>query len=130
MLNYQQMICDLTGMELSNASLLDEATAAAEAMAMIKRINRKNKSTRFFVDQGVLPQTLDVVKTRAEHFGYEIVVGDLKKDIGQGDFFGALLQYTSSNGAVNDLAPQIVLAHEHETLVAVAADLMSLVLLK
>ena len=76
MLNFQQMICDLTGMELSNASLLDEATSAAEAMAMLKRINRKNKSMRFFVDQGTLPQTLDVLQTRASHFGFEVVVGD------------------------------------------------------
>ena len=75
-LNFQHMICDLTGMELANASLLDEATAAAEAMAMLKRINRKNKSMRFFVDQGVLPQTLDVIRTRAGHFGFEVVVGD------------------------------------------------------
>ena len=70
MLNFQQMICDLTGMELANASLLDEATAAAEAMAMLKRINRKNRSLRFFVDQGTLPQTQDVVRTRAGHFGF------------------------------------------------------------
>ena len=72
MLNFQHMICDLTGMELSNASLLDEATSAAEAMAMLKRINRKNKSMRFFIDEGVLPQTLDVLKTRATHFGFEL----------------------------------------------------------
>jgi glycine dehydrogenase len=130
MLNYQQMICDLTGMELSNASLLDEATAAAEAMAMIKRINRKNKSIRFFVDQGVLPQTLDVLQTRASHFGYEVVVGNPQDELGKGDFFGALLQYTSSNGEINDIATHISLAHENNTLVAVAADLMSLVLLE
>ena len=81
MLNFQQMICDLTGMELSNASLLDEATSAAEAMAMLKRINRKNKSMRFFVDQGTLPQTLDVLQTRASHFGFEVVVGDPTDEI-------------------------------------------------
>lgn len=129
-LNFQQVICDLTGMELSNASLLDEATAAAEAMAMIKRINRKNKSTRFFVDQGILPQTLDVLRTRAGHFGYEVVVGDPNEDLQNGDFFGALLQYTSSAGEVNDIAAQISTAHENDILVAVAADLMSLVLLE
>ncbi|MCW8925585.1 MAG: glycine dehydrogenase (aminomethyl-transferring), partial [Xanthomonadales bacterium] len=130
MLNFQQMICDLTGMELANASLLDEATAAAEAMAMLKRINRKNKSTQFFVDQGVLPQTLDVLQTRARHFGYEIVVGDAASGFGKGDYFGALLQYPSTRGEVNDIAPQIATAHAQGTLVVVATDLMSLVMLK
>ena len=130
MLNFQQMICDLTGMELSNASLLDEATAAAEAMAMIKRSNRRNKSMRFFVDQGTLPQTLDVLQTRAEHFGYELVVGDPEVEIGKGDFFGVLLQYTASSGEVTDIEPMISAAHENGALVAVAADPMSLVLLK
>jgi glycine dehydrogenase len=130
MLNFQQMICDLTGMELSNASLLDEATAAAEAMAMLKRSNRRNKSTRFFVDQGVLPQTLDVLRTRAGHFGYEVVVGDPTNEIDNGDFFGALLQYTAANGQVNDIAPQIQAAHDNNTLVVVATDPLSLVLLK
>jgi glycine dehydrogenase len=130
MLNYQHMICDLTAMELSNASLLDEATAAAEAMAMLKRVNRKNNSLRFFVDQAILPQTLDVVRTRAGHFGYEVVVGNPANDIGSGDFFGALLQYTATHGEIYDLAPAISAAHENGTLVAVAADLLSLVLLK
>jgi glycine dehydrogenase len=130
MLNFQQMICDLTGMELSNASLLDEASSAAEAMAMLKRINRKNRSMRFFVDQGTLPQTLDVLRTRASHFGYEVVVGNPADEISGGDFFGALLQYTAANGEMNDIGPQISAAHENGTLVAVAADLMSLVLLK
>lgn len=130
MLNFQQMICDLTGMELSNASLLDEATAAAEAMAMLKRINRKNKSMRFFIDQGVLPQTLGVLQTRAAHFGFELVVGQPENELNKGDFFGALLQYTSSDGEINDIGPMIQVAHESGTLVAVAADLMSLVLLK
>ena len=130
MLNFQQMVCDLTGMELSNASLLDEATAAAEAMVMIKRINRKNRSMRFFVDEGVLPQTLDVLKTRARHFGYELVVGKPSQHLDNGDFFGALLQYTSANGEISNIASQIESAHAGNTLVAVAADLMSLVLLK
>jgi glycine dehydrogenase len=130
MLNFQQMICDLTGMELSNASLLDEATSAAEAMAMLKRLNRKNKSMRFFVDQGTLPQTLDVLRTRAGHFGYEVVTGDPAEHLSSGEFFGALLQYTATNGEVNDIAPHISTAHENGMLVAVAADLLSLVLLK
>jgi glycine dehydrogenase len=130
MLNFQHMICDLTGMELSNASLLDEATAAAEAMAMLKRINRKNKSTRFFVDQGTLPQTLDVLRTRALHFGFELVVGEPAGALGKGDFFGALLQYTASDGEISDIAPWISKAHDNDVLVAVATDPMSLVLLK
>ncbi len=129
MLNFQQMICDLTGMELSNASLLDEATAAAEAMTMLKRVNRKNKSMRFFVDQGTLPQTLDVLRTRAGHFGIEIVSGDADQELASGDFFGALIQYTAANGEINDIAPRIRLAHDKGVLVTIAADLMSLVLL-
>jgi glycine dehydrogenase len=130
MLNFQQMICDLTAMELANASLLDEATSAAEAMAMLKRINRKNKSMRFFVDEGSLPQTLDVLKTRAAHFGFELVVGSPEDELGNGEYFGALLQYTSTDGEVNDIGRQIANAHNNGILVAVAADLMSLVLLK
>jgi len=129
MLNYQQMICDLTGMELSNASLLDEATAAAEAMTMLKRINRKNPSTKFFVDKGVLPQTLDVVRTRATHIGFEVVAGE-PGTIGDDDYFGVLLQYTASNGHVEDIEPLIRTAHDRGALVVVAADLLSLVLLK
>ena len=130
MLNYQQMICDLTGMDLSNASLLDEATAAAEGMAMLKRINRKNKSMRFFVDRGVLPQTLDVILTRAGHFGFEVIIGDPEIEIGNGDFFGVLLQYPTASGEVRDLEPWISTAHDDGALVVVAADLMSLVMLK
>ncbi|MGA9573382.1 MAG: aminomethyl-transferring glycine dehydrogenase, partial [Lysobacterales bacterium] len=130
MLNYQQMICDLTGMELSNASLLDEATSAAEAMTMLKRINRKNRSMRFFVDQGTLPQTLDVIRTRASHFGFEVITGNPSEDLHNGDFFGVLLQYTASDGEVNDIEPWISAAHDSGALVVVAADLLSLVLLK
>ncbi len=130
MLNFQHMICDLTAMELANASLLDEATAAAEAMAMLKRINRKNKSTRFLVDQRTLPQTLEVLQTRAGHFGYQLVVGEPSELLGDGDYFGALLEYTGAQGDIADLAPLIKSAHDSGTLVAVAADLMSLVLLQ
>ncbi len=130
MLNFQQMVCDLTAMELANASLLDEATAAAEAMAMLKRINRKNKSTRFLVDQRTLPQTLGVLRTRARHFGYELVVGDPADEFGNGEFFGMLLEYTGTDGEIADIAPLISAAQDNGTLVAVAADLMSLVLLK
>ncbi len=129
LLNYQQMVMDLTGMELSNASLLDEATAAAEAMALCKRANRL-KTNRFFVSADVHPQTLDVLQTRAYYFGYELVVGDAATELAQHEVFGVLLQYPGSSGAVHALEPLIAQAHAQKALVCVAADLMSLVLLK
>jgi glycine dehydrogenase len=129
MLNFQQMICDLTGMEMANASLLDEGTAAAEAMAQIRRINRKSKSLRFGVDSACLPQTIDVVGTRARHFGFELHVGEAPELMEAGDFFGLLLQYPGTDGTVKDLGPVIDQAHGQGTLVAVAADLLSLVML-
>ena len=128
LLNFQQMITDLTGMALANASLLDEATAAAEAMAMLHRVNRRNRSSTFYVHDGVLPQTLDVIRTRAEYFGFEIVVGPIEQAPDH-DVFGALLQYPAVDGTVTDLAPIITGLHERGALVAVAADLLSLVLL-
>lgn len=130
LLNFQQMIMDLTSMEMANASLLDEATAAAEAMAMARRQQRKNKSLRFFVDAQCLPQTLAVVKTRAEHFGFEFFVGDPDIELQKGNYFGALLQYPGRDGQVNDLRNQINHIHTHDALAIVAADLMSLVLLE
>ena len=130
LLNFQTMITDLTGMELANASLLDEATAAAEAMAQLKRINRRNKSPRFLVDAQVLPQTLDVLRIRAEHFGFEIVVGEAAELLAAGDAFGMLLQYPGAQGEVRDLEPLIAQAAAQNTLTVVAADLLSLVLLK
>ncbi|GAA5445565.1 Glycine dehydrogenase (decarboxylating) [Microbulbifer sp. NBRC 101763] len=129
LLNFQQMIMDLTGMELANASMLDEGTAAAEAMAMCKRQVKRNKSNVYFVDQDCHPQTIAVVKTRAEHFGFEVVVGDVEKDI-PAELFGALLQYPGSTGRVRDLTDIITKVHEASALVTVAADLMSLVALR
>ncbi len=129
LLNFQQMVIDLTGMPLANASLLDEATAAAEAMAMLQRVNSKNRSKRFIVDRGVLPQTVAVLQTRAEYFGIEIVHTDAETVLADGDYFGVLLQYPDSDGRVRDLAPLIETAHAQQALVAVAADLLSLVLL-
>ncbi|WP_413664539.1 aminomethyl-transferring glycine dehydrogenase [Microbulbifer sp. CNSA002] len=129
LLNFQQMIMDLTGMELANASMLDEGTAAAEAMAMCKRQVKRNKSNVYFVDQDCHPQTIAVVKTRAEHFGFEVVVGDVEKDI-PAELFGALLQYPGSTGRVRDLSDIIAKVHEANALVTVAADLMSLVALR
>ena len=129
LLNYQQMIIDLSGMEIANASLLDEATAAAEAMAMAKRVS-KNPSMRFLLDSDCHPQTAAVVRTRAHYFGFEIVSGDPDALIGDGEYFGVLLQYPGSSGAVRDYAAVISAAHEAAAVVAVAADLLSLVLLK
>ncbi|XZG70399.1 aminomethyl-transferring glycine dehydrogenase [Chitinibacteraceae bacterium HSL-7] len=128
LLNYQQMVIDLTGLELANASLLDEATAAAEAMAMARRIS-KSKSNVFFVDANVFPQTLDVLKTRAAGFGFELLVG-AAHDAAKQDVFGALLQYPGDNGEVVDLAPVITALKANGAVVAVATDLLALVLLK
>ncbi len=128
LLNFQQMCIDLSGLEVAGASLLDEATAAAEAMAMSKRIG-KSKSNQYFVDSRVYPQTLDVVKTRAEYFGFELVVGDFET-AKNGDFFGALFQYAGVDGDVVDLTDVIAAVKTKGTIVAVAADVMSLVLLK
>ncbi len=130
LLNFQQMVSDLTGMDIANASLLDEATAAAEAMAMLQRINRRTKSMRFLVDENVLPQTLDVVKNRASYLGIELVVGRAEELINEGDYFGLLLQYPAVNGDVSDYASLIAQAQQRNALVTVAVDLMSLVLLK
>lgn len=129
LLNFQQVIMDLTGMELANASLLDEATAAAEAMALCKRANKKSKSNVFFVADDIFPQTLDVVKTRATFFGFELVSGPADT-LADHDVFGALLQYPSASGEVRDLAPLLKAAAERNIMTCVASDLLSLVLLK
>lgn len=129
LLNFQQVVMDLTGMELANASLLDEATAAAEAMALCKRGNKKSKSNAFFVADDVFSQTFDVVKTRAEFFGFELIVG-AAEDLAQHDVFGALVQYPSASGQVRDLAPLISQAAERNIMTCVATDLLSLVVLK
>ncbi|MCS4533286.1 aminomethyl-transferring glycine dehydrogenase [Neisseria montereyensis] len=128
LLNFQQVCIDLTGFEVAGASLLDEATAAAEAMSMAKRVS-KSKSNRFFVDERVYPQTLDVMKTRAGYFGFELVVGDFQT-ANEGDFFGALLQYVGKDGDVVALEDVIGRLKAQGAVVAVAADIMSLVLLK
>lgn len=129
LLNFQQMVMDLTGMELANASLLDEATAAAEAMALCKRANKKSKSDAFFVADDVLPQTLDVVRTRAHYFGFELIVAPAEA-LAEHEVFGALLQYPGESGKVRDLAPLIAAASERNIMTCVAADIMSLVVLR
>ena len=128
LLNYEQMVIDLTGLELSNASLLDEATAAAEAMTMARRIS-KSKSNLFFVDSACFPQTIDVVKTRAGFFGYELVFGS-PAEAAQQEVFGAIFQYPNDSGEITDLTGPIAAVQSRGGIVAVAADLMSLVLLK
>lgn len=131
MLNFQQMVMDLTGMPLSNASLLDEATAAAEAMAMMKRVNRKNTSDVFLVDAQCFPHVIDVVVTRGRHLGLEIkVVEDLQKVLSEGDYFGVLTQYPANNGVIQDLEPLVKTAHDNNALIAVGTDLMALALIK
>jgi len=102
LLNYQTMICDLTGLDVANASLLDEATAAAEAMALAKRV-AGSASTRFFVDSEVHPQTLALLKTRSEPLGWELVVGNPLTELAGADVFGAIFQYPASHGEVRDL---------------------------
>lgn len=129
LLNFQQMVIDFTGMELANASLLDEGTAAAEAMAMTKRSVKKNKSNTFYLDENCLPQTIDVVKTRAEAFGWEIMVGPASAAADH-DVFGALFQYPGRQGEVTDFTEVIAALHEKNALAAVATDLMALVKLK
>ncbi|WP_110647636.1 aminomethyl-transferring glycine dehydrogenase [Salinicola peritrichatus] len=129
LLNFQQMVMDLTGMAIANASLLDEATAAAEAMALCRRANKKHKSQRFFVAADVLPQTLDVLRTRAAYLGFELVVAPAAQ-LAREDVFGALLQYPGVDGGIGDIESVIAEAHSRQIMTCVAADLMSLVLLK
>jgi glycine dehydrogenase len=127
LLNFQQLTIDLTGLELANASLLDEATAAAEAMALAKRV-AKSKSNLFFVDENCHPQTISVVQTRAEGFGFELIV-DAVDNLKQHQVFGALLQYPDTHGEISDLRPLIDQLHAQQALACVATDLLSLLLL-
>ena len=128
LLTFQQMVIDLTGLELANASLLDEATAAAEAMTMAKRVGR-SAADAFFVDADCHPQTLAVLRTRAGALGFEIVVGDPLADLEPARVFGALLHYPGSSGAVRDFRPVIERLHDAGALAIMATDLLSLVLL-
>jgi glycine dehydrogenase len=128
LLNYQQMVIDLTGLELANASLLDEATAAAEAMTMARRVS-KSKSNVFFVDARCFPQTIDVIRTRAGFFGFELRFGT-PEEAAQLDVFGALFQYPNAAGEISDLSAPITAVKSRGGIVAVASDLMALVLLK
>ena len=129
LLNFQQLTLDLTAMGLANASLLDEATAAAEAMALAKRVSKNRNANKFFVHELCFPQTIDVIKTRAECFGWELVIGDVD-EINSTELFGAIFQYPSMLGDASDLTDIITELHEHKAIAIVAADLMSLALLK
>ncbi|WP_066802311.1 aminomethyl-transferring glycine dehydrogenase [Moraxella oblonga] len=128
LLNFQQVCIDLTGMDLAGASLLDEGTAAAEAMAMAQRCS-KSKSNAFFVDARTYPQTLDVIHTRAKYFGFEVVVGNFET-AKTGDYFGAYFQYVGKDGDVADLTNAISAVKAKGAYAIVGADIMSLVLLK
>ena len=129
LLNFQTMIMDLTGMEIANASLLDEGTAAAEAMTMAMNVS-KNKGRKFFVSKECHPQTIEVVRTRAEPQNIEVVVGDHRDGALDEDVFGALLQYPATSGGIFDYADFAEKAHETDALVVVAADILALALLK
>ncbi len=133
LLNFQTMVCDLTGMELANASLLDEGTAAAEAMGMFFHTRSKeavkNNVCRFFVSENCFPQTIDVLRTRSKPLGIELIVGDEQLFSPDETYFGALLQYPDVHGAVLDYRNIVNMCHRHEIKVVVAADLLSLALL-
>jgi glycine dehydrogenase len=129
LLNFQTLISDLTGLPIANASLLDEATAAAEAMTFCKRLSKNKSSHQFFASSHCHPQTLDVLRTRAEPLGIEIVVADEAELTDVSPFFGALLQYPASNGDLFDYRELVERFHAANALVAVAADLLALTLL-
>jgi glycine dehydrogenase len=128
LINFQTMVMDLTGMDLANASMLDEATAAAEAMTLARRVG-KSGSNVFCVDRDVFPQTLAVVETRAEGLGIEVLVGDFASDLAGTDCFGVLLQYPAASGEIRDYRKTVEAAHDAGALVVAAADLLALTLL-
>jgi glycine dehydrogenase len=129
LLNFQTMVIDLTGMEIANASLLDEGTAAAEAMFMQFSLRKNQQANKFFVSELIFPQTIDILKTRANPFGIELVIGDHQTVTLSPEFFGAAIQYPAGNGEVFDYTEFAQLAHEYNVKVTVIADLLSLTLL-
>lgn len=129
LINFQTVVGDLTGLPTANASLLDEGTAAAEAMTLVRRGNRK-ASGPFVVDADALPQTIDVVRTRADAMGIEVVVADLADGLPDGELSGVLVQYPGASGRVLDPRPVIDAAHERNALAVVAADLLALTVLE
>ena len=133
LINFQTMVSDLTGMEIANASLLDEATAAAEAMTMLHRVKDKKlkgkDANSFFVSEQCFPQTIDLLRTRSEPLGIKLIIGDHREFEFDNEVFGALLQYPCADGEVQDYSDFVSTAHESGILVGVAADLLSLTLL-
>ncbi|MCL6406260.1 aminomethyl-transferring glycine dehydrogenase [Dickeya dadantii] len=129
LLNFQQVTQDLTGLELASASLLDEATAAAEAMAMAKRVSKLKQANRFFVADDVHPQTLDVVRTRAQTFGFDIVTGNAADAVKYDDVFGVLLQQVGTTGELHDYRALMSELKNRKVIVSVVSDIMALVLL-
>ncbi len=129
LLNFQTVVGDLTGLPTANASLLDEGTAAAEAMTLVRRAN-KRATGPFVVDADALPQTVDVVRTRAEAMGIDVVVADLDDGLPEGPLSGVLVQYPGASGRVRDPRPLVDAAHERQALAVVAADLLALTLLE
>ncbi|WP_241623025.1 aminomethyl-transferring glycine dehydrogenase [Rosenbergiella australiborealis] len=130
LLNFQQVTLELTGMEVASASLLDEATAAAEAMAMAKRVSKRQNANTFFVADDLHPQTLDVLKTRAERFGFEIVVDKAERAIEHQNLFGVCLQYCGTQGQLHDYRSLIATLTQQGVIISMAAEFMALVLLQ
>src|SRR5581483_10764177 len=131
LLNFQTMVSDLTGLDVANASLLDEATAAAEAMALCRRVSRAPEGSVFVIDGDCHPQTIAVVETRAEPLGLEVVVADVVDGgLPAGDVFGVLVQYPASSGRLVDWTDVTAAAHERGALVAMATDLLALCVVK
>ena len=132
LINYQTMVTDLTGMEISNASLLDEGTAASEAMTMFFRVRKGSKKNafKFFVSNKIFPQTIELLKTRSEPLGIELVIDDLDKFNFGDSYFGAIFQYPDNDGNIVDLSSYLEKARNKSIFTCVASDLMSLVLLK
>ena len=133
LINFQTMIIDLTGMEIANASLLDEGTAAAEAMYMMSAVQKgpKKKVNKFFIDENTFPQTIDVMRTRADSHYIDLVIGNIDSlDLTDADLFGVYIQNPGNNGDIRDYTSFIAAAHENQVLVGVGSDLMSLVLMK
>ncbi|QHN04859.1 aminomethyl-transferring glycine dehydrogenase [Granulicella sp. WH15] len=128
LINFQTMVCDLTGLDIANASLLDEATAAAEAMAMAKR-GAKSSKTSFFVDRGCHPQTIALLGTRAKPFGWTLVIGDPATDLVASDVFGAIFQYPGTHGHIVDFREAIAALHAAGAVAVMAADPLALTLL-
>ena len=131
LINFQTMVCDLTGLDIANASLLDEATAAAEAMAMAKRGAKVTAAAKniFFVDQNCHPQTIDVLRTRSKPLGWQLLIGDAETELKTDEVFGAILQYPGTDGSVTDYRKVIAELRGHGAVVVMAADLLALTLL-